>query len=256
MLRSLKALQHTAIDANDGVIGTISRFLVDADHWTVRYLVVETGGWWSDREVLISPMSVREDGGVDGRISLALSRAQIRTSPVYEPSQPVTRAFEAAVLGHYGHPPYWTGPFLWGPLPAATAPTGFADTHPTLRRTDTAVLDATPGDLGLVDSQDVLGTHLQATDGDIGHVEDFLAEDQTWTLRYLVVDTSNWWIGKPVLISPDWIDRFEWPAGKLHIGLDRASVKDAPEYDGVTPPARDTEATLYRHHHRPPYWTV
>jgi len=123
------------------------------------------------------------------------------------------------------------------------------------RGAETTVVDQASGDLGLADSDEILGTHLHATDGDIGHVEDFLAEDATWSVRYLVIDTSNWWIGKQVLISPDWVDRFDWPTGKLHIGLDRGSVKDAPEYDGITPPARETEATLYRHHRRPPYWT-
>jgi hypothetical protein len=256
MLRSLKALRHTTLDASDGVVGTVSRFLIDVDHWAVRYLVVDTGDWWEDHEVLISPLSVSHDAGADGRIGLALTRAQIQKSPEYHRAQTLTREHEIALLGHYGYPPYWTGPFLWGPLPAATAPSGLAaDVRRDARPGETAVLEATPGDLGLADSQDVIGTHLHATDGDIGHVEDFLAEDLTWSLRYLVVDTSNWWIGKQVLISPDWIERFEWPAGKLHVGLDRASVKGAPEYDGITPPARDTEAALYRHHRRPPYWT-
>ncbi len=254
MLRSLKALHHARIDASDGDLGTISRFLIDMDHWTVRYLVVETGSWWDGQEVLISPMSISRDAGPDGGIALALTRAQVRRSPAYDRTRPLTRGDETRLLEHYGHVPYWTGPFLWGPLPAATAPTGLGEAG-SRHQTETTVLETSTGDLGLADSAEVAGTHLQATDGEIGHVEDFLAEDTTWSIRYLVIDTSNWWIGKQVLISPDWIDRADWPTGKLHIGLDRASVKGAPEYDGVTPPPRETEAALYRHHHRPPYWT-
>jgi hypothetical protein len=256
MLQSLKALHGAGIEATDGPIGTLARFLVDVDRWAVRYLVVDAGTWWEDHEVLISPLSIAQSVTADGRIGLALTRDQIRRSPEYDRTRPFTRDQEEVFFEHYGYSPYWTGPFLWGPLPAAVAPTGLAGraTEPRLQAAPTAVLDQGRGDLGLADSQDIFGTHLHASDGDIGHVEDFLAEDDTWSLRYLVIDTSNWWIGKQVLVSPDWIDRFDWPAGKLHIGLDRASVKGAPEYDGRTPPSRESEAALYRHHRRPPYW--
>src|SRR6476660_3534178 len=46
------------------------------------------------------------------------------------------------------------------------------------------------------------GYHIVATDGEIGHVDDFLIDGGNWTLRYLVVDTSNWIGGRSVLISP------------------------------------------------------
>jgi hypothetical protein len=257
MLRSLKALHQTEIEATDGPVGHIARCLIDADRWVARYLVVDAGDWWEEHEVLISPLSLNPNVTNDRRIGVSLTRAEIRNSPEYDRTRPFTREHEATFFDYYGYPPYWTGPFLWGPLPSAVAPSGLAVPELDARRPaagGTAVLESARGELGLADSQDVLGTHLHATDGDIGHVEDFLVEDETWSLRYLIVDTSNWWIGKQVLISPDWIDRFDWPAGKLHIGLDRASVKGAPEYDGTTPPNRDTEAALYRHHGRPPYW--
>jgi len=206
--------------------------------------------------VLISPMSVRHDGegDRDQLLTLSLTRAEIRQGPEYDRTRPFTRDHELLLLGHYGYPAYWTGPFLWGALPAARPPTQPAADPPAGRRATEAAVEET-GDLGLANSDDILGIHLHATDGEIGHVEDFLSEDLTWSIRYLVIDTSNWWIGKQVLISPDWVDRVDWPAGKLHIGLERASVKEAPEYDGITPPMRETEGALYRHHRRPPYWT-
>ena len=54
------------------------------------------------------------------------------------------------------------------------------------------------------------GHHIQATDGEIGHVEDFIIDDETWAIRYLIVDTQNWWPGKKVLVSPQWIERVSW----------------------------------------------
>ena len=56
----------------------------------------------------------------------------------------------------------------------------------------------------------VTGYHIQATDGDIGHVEDFLLDDRSWTIRFMVVDTTNWWAGEKVLIAPAWIERVDW----------------------------------------------
>ena len=56
-------------------------------------------------------------------------------------------------------------------------------------------------------SRAVTGYHIQATDGDLGHVEDFIVDDHSWTIRYMVLDTTNWWPGKKVLVAPDWIER-------------------------------------------------
>lgn len=226
MLQGLKALRHANIEAADGPIGTLDRVLIDIDRWAIRYLVVDAGSWWDQHEVLVPPQSVRGDGAADRALRLSLTRAQVRNAP---------------------------GAMLRGPQLPPPVPVGFDDARQAASAS-AAVLEDVHGDLGLADSLDILGTHLHATDGDIGHVEDFLVDMETWSLRYLVVDTSNWWIGKQVLISPDWIDRFDWPGGKLHVGLDRASVKGAPEYDGTTPPGRETEAALFRHHRRPPYW--
>ena len=229
MLQGLKALRHANIEAADGPVGTLDRLLIDIDHWTIRYLVVDAGDWWDQHEVLVSPQAVSGGGPADRALRLSLTRAQVKSGP---------------------------GAIRRAPLVPPGVPAGIAgiDDARQASSAGAAVLEDARGDLGLADSQDILGTHLHASDGDIGHVEDFLLDVDTWSLRYLVVDTSNWWIGKQVLISPDWIDRFEWPGGKLHVGLDRASVKRAPEYDGTTPPSRETEAALFRHHRRPPYW--
>ena len=54
---------------------------------------------------------------------------------------------------------------------------------------------------------EVAGYRIHAEDGEIGHVEDFMIDDETWAIRYLIVDTRNWWPGKKVLVSPQWIER-------------------------------------------------
>ena len=95
------------------------------------------------------------------------------------------------------------------------------------------------------------GYHLAATDGDIGHVEDFLVDDATWAIRYMIVDTRNWWPGKKVLVSPEWIERVDWRNSKVHVGVTRAQIMESPEYDPSGPVEPDYETRLHDHYGRP-----
>src|SRR6202795_2234164 len=74
------------------------------------------------------------------------------------------------------------------------------------------------------------GFHLLATDGEIGHVDDFLV-DEGWNIRYLVVDTSNWIGGKSVLISPAVLDKIDSPEKKIQTTLSRAEIERSPSVD-------------------------
>jgi hypothetical protein len=78
-------------------------------------------------------------------------------------------------------------------------------------------------------TQDVTGHTIQAKDGEIGHVEDFVVDDETWAIRCLIVDTRNRWPGKEVLISTRWIERVSWEESKVFINLTRETIKQGPE---------------------------
>jgi sporulation protein YlmC with PRC-barrel domain len=103
-------------------------------------------------------------------------------------------------------------------------------------------------------THDVSGYHIQAADGEIGHVEDFIIDDETWAIRYLVVDTRNWWPGNKVLISPKWIERVSWNESKVFVNLTREKIKHSPEYTEESLPTRDYETKLHRHYDRQGYW--
>jgi sporulation protein YlmC with PRC-barrel domain len=118
--------------------------------------------------------------------------------------------------------------------------------------------DSTKGekawDPALRSTHDVSGHHIQATDGEIGHVEDFIIDAETWAIRYLIVGTRNWWPGRKVLISPQWINRVSWSESKVFVGLSRETIKQSPEYTEASLLSRDYETGLYRHYNRPGYW--
>ena len=76
------------------------------------------------------------------------------------------------------------------------------------------------------------GFHLVATDGEVGHVDDFLV-DEGWNVRYLVVDTSNWIGGKWVLISPSALEKVNSPDKKIRVRLTRAEIQRSPSVDNA-----------------------
>jgi hypothetical protein len=96
--------------------------------------------------------------------------------------------------------------------------------------------------------------HQAFTDGEVGHVDELLVDEETWAIRYLVVNTSNWWVGHKVLIAPQWIAGVHWSDRTVAVDLSREAVKTAPPYDAATTLDRLSEASLYTHHGRPPYW--
>jgi hypothetical protein len=93
-----------------------------------------------------------------------------------------------------------------------------------------------------------------ATDGEIGIVEDFIVEDDTWAIRYLAIDTHKWWPGKKVMISPQWIASIDWAQAKVNVLLSREGIKQSPTYDSSNLISPEYETQLYRHHGQTGYW--
>jgi hypothetical protein len=182
---------------------------------------------------------------------VALTKKQVELSPDIDTHQPVSRQQEVNYLGYYGYPYYWAGPQMWGELPG---PMG----HATPR---TAPLDATenrvrkqPPDWHLRSSAIVTGYHLDATDGEIGHVKGFIVDDEAWAIRYIEVATKNWWPGKKVLLSSQWIERVSWADSKVYVGISREAIRNGPEYDETKAVTRAYENRLHEHFGRAPYW--
>jgi sporulation protein YlmC with PRC-barrel domain len=258
MLRSVNDLQGLHIRANDGEIGSVDQFFFDDETWTIRHLVVDTGNWLSGRKVLISPIALgRSDWGAAG-LSLLLTKEQIKNSPSIDTDKPVSRQHEVEYFNYYGYPYYWHGPALWGagayPLAVPRTEgypdrvgvaTGYAGSAPAPK-----AVPQEEGDPHLRSTREVIGYYIEATDGGIGHVEDFIIDDQSWAIRYMEVDTVNWWPGKKVVITPEWITRVSWAQSKVYVSVARETIKNAPEYDPTAITNRDYEDRLYDYYSR------
>jgi sporulation protein YlmC with PRC-barrel domain len=247
MLRRVNDLKDLSIAASDGDIGGLEDIYFDDVSWTVRYLVVDTGTWLPGRKVLISPMSVRAANWGRESLPVSLTKAQVEQSPSIETDLPVNRQYEVEYSRYYGYPYYWTGPYRWGNTryPEEVLASGGQPVEP---------IPGAVGDPRLRSARDVMGYYIEASDGDIGHVEDFLIDDREWAIRFMIVDTRNWLPGKKVLVSPDWISRVSWRDSRVYVDLTKQGVESAPEYDPTGPLARDYESRLFGHYGRRSYW--
>ena len=245
MLFKAKVLKKYKLNANDGEIGNVKEFYFDDKHWTIRYLVADTGSWLTDRQVLISPHSLISIDEEAKDINVNLSKKQIEESPSLDSDRPVSHQYEMAYYDYYGLPAYWYGAYMWGAYP---------DLKRDSKEWEAKKQQEKSWDPHLRSTDDVIGHHIQANNGEIGHVEDFIIDDETWAIRYLIVDTKNWWAGKKILISPQWIDHFSWDELKVFVNVPRESIEQSPEYTDGFLLTRDYETKLHRHYNRNGYW--
>ena len=263
MIRSMNELKDREIGATDGNIGKVSDIYFDDHAWVMRYLIVDTGTWLQSRKVLISPISFKHETMATHSLHLSLSKEQVEDSPSIDTDKPISRQNETAYLSYYGYPDYWGGVGIWsgsmypyGVLPGNGGQReNRADreqAESVYRRSERARHQH--DDPHLRSSQEVIGYHIHAKDGDIGHVEDVLIDDETWAIRYLVLNTSNWWMGHKVLITPQWITDISWSDRKVSIDLTRESIQYAPHFDSSIELSRQHEAALFEHYGRQGYW--
>jgi len=266
MLRSMKELENYAIHATDGTIGHVKDFYFDDETWVIRYLVVDTGSWLSSRKVLISPIAIGHADWTGKVLPVSITKEQVKNSPDIDTEKPVSRQHEIRHLGYYGYPYYWEGSGLWGEgiYPALSLMTDYREIESQALQAQArkvAAEDAEKArhpndDPHLRSCQEVMNYHVHASDGDIGHVQGLLVDEETWAIRYLVVDTSNWWHGHQVLIAPQWIRDVSWSDAKVSVSLTRQAVKDAPPYESAAQLDRRQETGIHEHYGRPGYWAA
>ena len=201
MLRNVKDLRGFALSATDGVIGKVDDLYFDDEDWGIRYLVVNTGSWLSNRKVLISPIAVGHAGWMAKRLPVDLTRAPVEGSPDIDTRKPVSRQHEAEYFRYYGYPYYWGGAGLWGMGAYPGSLTTEDRIEEQLKAHGTGPR-STPDDCHLRSSNAVIGHHI-------------------------------WASGHRVLVSPDCIRDVSWSEAKVSVGLTRQAVSDLPLYEST-----------------------
>lgn len=77
-LRSTKAVTGYQIQTTDGPIGSVSGFTVDGRNWTIREAVVQTGHWYSRKEILISTENIERISHDDSKVFVNLTQEDLR----------------------------------------------------------------------------------------------------------------------------------------------------------------------------------
>jgi len=249
MLRIASELKRYDIIATDGRLGTVSDFLFDDTNWKIRWLVDETGGWLFGRKVLIHASAIGQADDVQQRLAVNLTTEAVRDSPGVGQDEPVSRQIETSLYGYYGWDPLWLGrsfgrgaiaaplvaPALSGLVMAPERPAGDGQ-DPHLRSCDA-----------------VTGYHVHGSDHEVGHVEGFLLDEQDWAVRYLIVDTHNWWPGDHVLLATAAVSAIDWSRREVRVTVTRAQVQSSPPWPREVAISSEYERRLYAHYGWPGY---
>lgn len=233
MLWKASALKEFKIQASDGEIGVVKDLLFDDKTWTARWLVLDTGFWLFGRKVLLPVSALGKPDFALRHLTVQLTRQQVKDSPSVDTDLPVSRHIEAHMYNHYGWDPYWYGGLapmgIAGPGTTMFMPRQGFDSEPQYRNGTDPMPDDGDPNLRSVDA--VIGHHIEATDGEVGHAEDFLFDADNWQIRYIIVDTKNWVSGQKVVISPLLIRDIDWNTKCINLNVDIGKVKTSPPYD-------------------------
>jgi len=225
MLQNLSLIQGSMLSAMDGEIGRILDFQFEAQSWTIRYVVAETGGWLGGRKVLLSPRSLapgslgpRLNG--HGELQVNLWRKKIADSPPFESYHPITRLYEEEFHQHYGLPLYWCSPGLWrgaDPGPAPSAEGAFA----LMQNMELADLRSTNA---------YRASSIHACDGIMGILSDFRVDSASWLIKELLLETGQWYFGKEIRVRTSDVDRLHWEASFVNVRLTRNDLRNTPSH--------------------------
>jgi sporulation protein YlmC with PRC-barrel domain len=228
MLRTVSQLYGDKLGASDGEIGHVKDFYFDDRKLVVRYLVADTGSWLPGRKVLISPYALGSLHRAGKLVLVNLTRKQIEDSPSVEAHKPVSRQYEEEYYRYYGWPYYWEGSGLWGlsgfpilELPPNPAPGDLAGASGRFPES---------AEVHLRSTQAVNGYHIQASDGVVGHICDFMLDDRSWAIRELVVKTGHRFSGKEVRIPASQVDRISYDDSTVFLNLTREAVEQSPPH--------------------------
>lgn len=237
MFVAAKRIYGASVEGTDGNVGTVKDLLIDRRTWNVRYLELDIGRWLPGRRLILSPVVVEAADYAGQRLSVPLSRKQVEESPPVEADLPVSRQSQMQLAEYFVWEAYWGAD--WTKVEANSA----------------------EADPDLHSARAVSGYHVRGMDGEMGHVEDFIVDDEAqpgpgrWEVRYLVVNTRNWLPGRHVVLPPLWAESIDWEERRVDIGLPCEMIENSPEYDPFQPINRRYEEVFYDYYGRPRYWT-
>ena len=232
MKLSIKHMNNFRVHATDKEIGHTDNYYFDDERWVIRYFVISTGNMLTGSTLPISPILIKEVNWENKEIFLFVASEVVKQSPDVDTKAPISRKIEATLSEHYGYPIYWGGIGLWG---GVMTPRALARKMTPEEERD-LLHEKESDNSHLRSAYEVTGYRVQASDGDIGHVKDFIINEKSWDIAYIVVDTKNWLPGgKKVIIEPQAVEGISWSNSKVYMNMERDGIKNSPEVHTVLP---------------------
>ena len=199
--------------------------IIDEPAFRVTTLVVDVGGLFLPKDVMLPPDSVELVDPITTSVHLRLGRDEVEAAPLVLGGEPIQAM-----------------PSMFPLAPADVRP-------PEESERAEARASFPFGAPGLHSLKDLHGAKLLATDGEIGHVDDALIDITAWHLAHLVIDTRNWLPGKHVVVDAAMVRTIDWGAETVSVQLTREEVEKAPTYDPLTEMSDQYQDYLSRYYH-------
>jgi len=246
MLRSIKDLESLDIRTSDGKIGNLRTIYFDRETMKVLYMVVDTRKWLPGKQVLLSPNKIIKPLEGKSRIDIELAKEELEKQPHPEYEKPLAVMKEEQMLRGLFPSALW--------FPAGVEPQLNFDGNYLMLMNDDELKENPEKTTKVRSTKHIEGYRIEALDGKIGHLDDFIVDTADWKIRYLVVDTSRILPGKKVIISPEWVKEYDWEGKRVIVDHTKGEIKDSPGFDPYDPINRKYEAVLYDYYGRPYYW--
>ena len=222
-MRRLNTLVNYHVVAKDGETGKVENFYFDDSLWTVRYMIVNTGGWLLKNLVLLSPVQLTSINDEEKAIHVDLTKEQIENSPDVYTHKPVSRQMEMELSAYYGMGYYWDGFNTWGMVPLPVDLRGRSTPGSSENKSEKE--DSAYEDSHLRSMKEISGYHVQLKDDEMGHLEDIVVNRDTWAIDYFIMNTGNIIPGKNIEFSIKWVSDISYREGKIFVNLTRKELE-------------------------------
>lgn len=250
MLNKVKDLMNYKLHCLDGEIGKVKDFYFEDKTWTIQYLIVNTGNWLIGRQVLISPDAITSMNKEEECFYINLTKSQIEKSPILDSDKPVSKQFLNEYREYFQYPMYPIGIGYGGAWNTLMFIPNENDKEKSLKDIE----EENDWNPHLRSINTLCGYEVKALDDEIGHVDDFLIDVETWWINYLEINTKNWLPGRTFIISPKWIDYIKCDETRVYVNLNSDEIKESPEYTSESLLDGDFEKLLHEHYNREGNW--
>jgi len=240
MLRLLNELKNYTILTKDGESGKVIEFLFDDTNWIIRYAVINIRKWLSGGDMLVSSQSFEQPDATSKMFQISLVKEEIKNSPSLPKDRVISREYEKELIDYYNLPEYWSA-----------SRDEQNENNDNIEELKNKIKTTEEFKLRGVEKFEDFIVH--ATDSEIGNISNFLVDDETWMIKFIVVEAGKFLKAKKILLSPEWIAKIDWEYKAFTVNINAEKINNSPEFDPNKLFQKECEEVLYDYYGNPHY---